>query len=132
MYSELEIAYTDKEGREFEAKRGKIDADIGYESHGMFVMKFKFDWGIYTFGSYLMDLCLDWDAEPKDRVFVGQPYNTDLIKAMLKVCNVDYFSSIQNHEVYILFGSERNSPVGLVNIHDVQNSLIFDDIVKAD
>jgi hypothetical protein len=126
------MEFISKDGRVFKAERGKIDADIGYESHGMFVMKMKYDWGIYTYGSFLMEKCLDWDVDPKIRVFVPQSYTHNLTKAMLKVCNVDYFSSIKDFEVYILFGGERNSPVGLVNIHDIQNSLIFDDVVTTD
>ena len=126
------MEFISKDGRTFIAKRGKIDADIGYESHGMFVMKFKYDWGMYTFGSFQMDQCLDFDVESKDLVYVPQPYAQDLIKAMLKVCNVDYFSSIQKREMYILFAGERNMPVGLVNISDIQNALIFDDVVATD
>lgn len=133
MYgNEINIGFSMDDGRVFNAKRGKIDADIGYESHGMFVMKMKYDWGLYTFGSFQMDTCLDYTVESKDRVYVPKPYAQDLIKAMLKVCNVEYFSSIQNREIYILFAGERNMPVGLVNIHDVQNALIFDDVVTTD
>ncbi|UDL16853.1 hypothetical protein SEA_ATUIN_190 [Arthrobacter phage Atuin] len=122
MYgNEIHIKFSMDDGREFHVERGKIDADIGYESHGMFVMKFKFDWGVYTYNSILLERFIEKDkSEPRH-------YAQDLIKAMLEVCDVDYFSSIQNKEIYILF-SERNDPIGLANIHDIQKSLIFDDI----
>jgi hypothetical protein len=94
----------------------------------MFVMKLKFDWGIFTYNSILLDKCMDWDTTPK--IFTPQEYSQDLIKAMLEVCNVDYFSSIRNREMYILF-NERNNPVGLANVYDIQKSLIFDDICKV-
>jgi hypothetical protein len=130
MYgNELHIKFSMDDGREFNVRRGKIDADIGYESHGMFVMKMKYDWGVYTFGSFNLDTCLDYNVESKDRVYVSQPYTLELIKAMLEVCNVDYFGSLKNHEMYILFAGERNMPVGLVNIKDIQKSLIFEDII---
>lgn len=133
MYgNEMKIEFSMDDGRVFVAKRGKIDADIGYESHGMFVMKMKYDWGMYTFGNFQMETCDDFQVESKDRTYTPKPYAHDLIKAMLKVCNVDYFSSIKNREVYILFAGERNMPVGLVNIYDIQNALIFDDVVSTD
>jgi hypothetical protein len=89
----------------------------------MFVMKLKFDWGVYTYNSFLLD--------SKDELGVtdDKPYLGDLIKAMLKVFNVDYLSSIREREVYILF--EDRDPCGFVNIHDTQNFLIFKDFFKV-
>lgn len=130
MYSKLEIGYQTPEGKMFEAKRGKVSVDIGYESHGMFVMKMKYDWGVYTFGSFVLDYCVDYDVPRDERVWLPKPYAQPLVKAMLKVFNADYVSSINDAEVYVLFSTDndhRNDPKGLVNIKDTQNSLIFDD-----
>lgn len=134
MYSKLDIAYQTPKGNLFEAKRGKVSADIGYESHGMFVMKMKYDWGPYTYGSFTLDQCVDYDVPREDRVWVPKPYAQPMIKAMLKVFNAEYFSSINDAEIYILFSTDddqRNMPKGLVNIKDTQNSLIFNDFLEG-
>jgi hypothetical protein len=131
MYgNELKITLSMDDGRVFDVERGKIDADIGYESHGMFVLKMKYDWGIYTYGSLQMESCVNYNVGSNDRVYEPKPYAHNLIKAMLEVCNVDYFGSIKNHEMYILF-NRRNHPAGLANIKDIQKSLIFEDITSA-
>lgn len=132
MYgNELHMKFSMDDGREFDVERGTIDADIGYEAHGMFVIKMKYDWGIYTYGSFQLESCVNYNVDSKDRVYVPKSYSHDVIKALLEVCGVDYFGSIKNREVYLLFSDERNTPVGLVNIKDIQKSLIFEDILRA-
>lgn len=129
--NELEIKFWTKDGRKYDVERGVIDADIGYESHGMFVMKLKFDWGIYTYNSILLDRLISFGETCGKSEHEIQPYAHALIKAMLEVCNVDYFSSIKNREVYLLFDGKDRCPVGIVNVHDIQKSLIFNDLIKA-
>jgi len=133
MYNDLYTSYTMADGRVFEAKRGKVSADIGYESHGMFVMKLKWDWGPYTFSSVILDYCEDYDVPSQDQVRHPQPYLYDLLKNMLKVFNVDYIGSIQNAEAYILFSEDndkRNEPLGFVNIKDTQNVFLLSQFLE--
>jgi hypothetical protein len=122
-YNELKISYQHADGRTFKTERGKGTIDIGYESHGMFVMKLKYDWGPYTYNSILLDQRNDAG------VLEYQPYLGDLIKAVLSVFGADSLSSIKNLEAYILF-DEKRDPVGFVNIKDTQNFLLFPDFFK--
>jgi hypothetical protein len=131
--NELYTSYTLSDGRVLEAKRGKVSAQIGYESHGMFVMKFKHDWGPYTYTSVALDYCPDYDVPLDEQVRLPEPFLYPLIVAMLKVFNVDYFESIRDAEVYILFSEEEklhNVPLGFVNVKDTQNAFIFDDFFE--
>jgi len=122
-YNELNITYKHGDGRTFRLERGKATIDLGYESHGMFVMKLKYDWGAYCYNSILLDDKDEFDI-PEDKKYMG-----DLIKAVLKVFGTDYLSTIKDLETYIIFNDKRD-PVGFVNIKDSQNYIIFDDFFK--
>lgn len=115
MYNHLDITFQHADGRAFRAERGKVTYTLGKEpDHNMFVLRGKYDWGMYT--------TRDLSFNPENLF--------DLVEAVIDVFNVSWLNSIENAEAYLLFSEEyvaHEGPLGIVNINDPYKVLIFDD-----
>lgn len=126
------MTYTTADDRVFKAERGYATVDLGYEGHGMFGLRLQYEWGMSTSTFFGLDRVLDYSVDPENRVVVPKDYMHLLITEVLHVFNVDYLSSLRKAECYLLFSESyvaHEAPLGIVNIKDIQNVLIFNDLL---
>lgn len=127
------MTYHTADDRVFKAERGHATVDLGYEGHGMFGLRLQYDWGKLTSSFYGLDHVVDFAVDVADREKVAEPYMHLLITEILHVFSVDYLSSLRKAECYLLFSENyvaHEAPLGIVNIKDIQNVLIFNDLLE--
>lgn len=132
MHNEMTMNYLMGDGREFRVEKGTASVDLGFEDHGMFGLRFHYQWGLTTTRFIGLDTIEDFDIPLEDRVKVPMEYMYPMITSVLKVFNADYLSSIQKKQAFFLFSPSHvahEGPLGIVNLNDYQNVLIFEDVL---
>lgn len=127
----MKMTYHMADGREFRVEKGTATVDLGYEDHGMFGLRFKYEWGMSTTRFISLDTVEDFDVPLEDRVRVPEEYMHPMITSVMSVFNVHYLSSIQKLPAFFLFSPSyvaHEGPLGIVNLNDYQNCFIFEDL----